>query len=88
MLKRDITDRLQILVVNRFREEQPKRELTKTEIENIWHIIYGKLNRGEIETKVEEYCKSVELSEIEKKSQMSVGAAMVRKMIEAYEKSL
>ena len=52
------------------------------------HDIYGKLNRGEIETKVEEYCKSVELSEIEKQSQMSVGAAMVRKMIESYEKSL
>lgn len=29
MLKRDIADRLQILVVNRFKEEQPERELTK-----------------------------------------------------------
>lgn len=62
MLKRDIADKLQILVVNRFREEQPERELTKAEIENIWYTIYGKLNRGETEKEVEEYCKTVELS--------------------------
>ena len=62
MLRRDIADRLQILVVNRFREEQPEIKLTKTEIENIWFTIYGKLNRGETEKEVEEYCKTVELS--------------------------
>lgn len=62
MLKRDIADRLQILVVNRFREEQPERELTKADIENIWYNIYGKLCHGETEKEVEEYCKTVELS--------------------------
>lgn len=65
MLRIDIADRLQILVVNRFREEQPKRELNKTEIENIWYIIYGKLSRGESEKEVEEYCKTVELNKKE-----------------------
>ena len=64
-MRRDIADRLQILVVNRFKNEQPERELTKTEIENIWFTIYGKLCRGEKETDVEEYCKTVELSKKE-----------------------
>lgn len=62
MLKRDIADRLQILVVNRFRAEQPERELTKNDIENIWFTIYGKLCRGEDEKEIEEYCKTVLLS--------------------------
>ena len=62
MLKRDIADRLQILVVNRFREEQPERKLTICEIENIWLTIYGKLCHGETEKEVEEYCKTVKLS--------------------------
>ena len=62
MLRRDIADRLQILVVNRFREEQPERELTKAEIENIWFTIYGKLCHGETEKEVEEYCKTVQLN--------------------------
>lgn len=62
MLRRDIADRLQSLVVNRFREEQPERELMKDEIENIWFTIYGKLCHGETEKEVEEYCKTVELS--------------------------
>ena len=61
-MRRDIADRLQILVVNRFRDEQPERELTKDEIENIWFAIYGKLCRGETEQEVEEYCKTVQLS--------------------------
>ncbi len=63
MLRRDIADKLQILVVNRFREEQPDRELTKAEIENIWFTIYGKLCRGETEKEVEEYCKTVQLNQ-------------------------
>ena len=54
MLRRDIADRLQSLVVNRFREEQPERELTISELENIWYIIYGKLCHGETEKEVEE----------------------------------
>lgn len=62
MLRRDVADRLQILVVNRFREEQPERELSKSEVENIWYTIYGKLCRGETEQEVEEYCKTVELN--------------------------
>lgn len=63
MLKRDIADRLQILVVNRFKEEQPERELSKSEIENIWYTIYGKLNRSETEVEVTEWCKTVKLGE-------------------------
>lgn len=61
-MRRDIADRLQSLVCKRFREEQPDRELTKTEIENIWWTIYGKLNRGETEEAVEEYCQTVQLN--------------------------
>ena len=52
MLRRDVADRLQILVVNRFREEQPERELSKSEVENIWYTIYGKLCKGETEKEV------------------------------------
>lgn len=66
MLKRDIADRLQILVVNRFREEQPERELTKEEIKNIWDNIYTRLNwQGQTEKDVEEFCKTVELQKME-----------------------
>lgn len=61
-MRRNIADELQIMVVNRFREEQPDRELSKTEIENIWFVIYGKLCRGESKEQVKEYCKTVELS--------------------------
>ena len=59
MLRRDKADRLYILVLRRFRQEQPERELTKSEMENIWYTIYGKLCRGESEQKVEEYCKTI-----------------------------
>ena len=64
-MRRNIADRLQILIVNRFKEEQPHRELLKTEIENIWYTIYGKLCRGETEKEVEEWCKTVQLSKKE-----------------------
>lgn len=63
MLRRDIADRLYSLVINRFKEEQPKRELTKNEMDGIWYEIYGKLCRGESETEVEEWCKTVPLAE-------------------------
>jgi len=63
MLRRDIADRLYSLVINRFKEEQPKRELTKNEMDGIWYEIYGKLCRGESETEVEEWCKTVSLAE-------------------------
>lgn len=63
MLRRDIADRLYSLVIKRFREEQPKRELTKNEQDSIWYEIYGKLCRGESESEVEEYCKTVPLAE-------------------------
>lgn len=62
MLKRDIADRLYSLVYKRFREEQPNRKLTKSEMDNIWYEIYGKLCRGESENEVEEWCKTVPLS--------------------------
>lgn len=62
MLRRDKADRLHILVLRRF---QPERELTKSEMENIWYTIYGKLCRGETEQEVEDYCKTVKLSEVE-----------------------
>ena len=63
MLRRDIADRLYSLVYKRFREEQPERELTKSEMDMIWYAIYGKLCRGESETEVEEFCKTVKLNE-------------------------
>ena len=63
MLRRDIADRLYSLVINRFKEEQPKRELTKNEMDSIWYEIYGKLCRGESETEIEEWCKTVPLAE-------------------------
>ena len=67
MLKRDIADRLQILIVNRFREEQPERELTKEEIKNIWDNIYARLNwQAQTEKDVEEFCKTVELQKMER----------------------
>lgn len=62
MLKSDIADRLQMLICSRFKMEQPERELTKAEIDNIWYAIYGKLYRGETEQEVEEWCKTVQLS--------------------------
>ena len=65
MLRRDKADRLYLLVLRRFREEQPERELTKSEMENMWYTIYGKLCRGETEQEVEKYCKTVKLSEAE-----------------------
>jgi len=73
MLRRDIADRLQSLVVNRFREEQPERELNIAELENIWYIIYGKLCHGEKEKEVEEYCKTVELNKKETHKPIRVG---------------
>lgn len=63
MLRRNITDKLYSLVIKRFREEQPKRELTKSEKDGIWYEIYGKLCRGESEIEVEEWCKTVPLAE-------------------------
>lgn len=62
MLRRDKADRLHLLVLRRFRQEQPERELTKSEMENMWYTIYGKLCRGETEQEVEKYCKTVKLS--------------------------
>ena len=73
MLRRNIADRLQILVVNRIREEQPARELTRAEIENIWYTIYGKLCRGESEKEVEEYCKTVPLENKAARKKISRG---------------
>ena len=64
MLRRDKAYRLYILVFRRFRQEQPERELTKSEMENIYYTIYGKLCRGETEQEVEDYCKTVKLSEV------------------------
>lgn len=61
MPKRDIADRLCGLVYKRFKEEQPERELTKDEMDGIWHTIYGKLCRGETESDVAEWCKVIEL---------------------------
>ena len=65
MLRREKADRLYIIVLRRFQQEQPERELTKSEMENIWYTIYGKLCKGETEQEVENYCKTVKLSEVE-----------------------
>lgn len=62
MLRRNMADRLYALVHKRFREEQPERELTKSEMDRIWYEIYGKLCRGESEAEVEEWCKTVPLA--------------------------
>lgn len=59
MLRRDIADRLQVLLCNRIRKEQPDRELTKEDIEKMWQVIYGKLNKGEPEEAVETWCLTV-----------------------------
>ena len=64
MLRREKADRLHILVLRRFQQEQPERELTKSEMKNIWYTIYGKLCRGETEQEVENYCKTVKLNTI------------------------
>ena len=53
MLRRDIADRLYSLAYKRIKEEQPERELTRSEIDCIWYTIYGKLSRGESEEDVE-----------------------------------
>lgn len=57
----ETADRFLTLVINRFKTEQPGRELTREEKDNIWFSIHGKLSRGEPETEVEEFCKSVKL---------------------------
>ena len=38
--------------------------IRKSEMENMWYTIYGKLCRGETEQEVEKYCKTVKLSEV------------------------
>ena len=63
MLRTDMADKLYGLVINRFTEEQPNRELTNNEKDGIWYEIYGKLCRGESETEVEEWCRTVPLAE-------------------------
>ena len=65
MLRQDNADKLFDLVISRFRQEQPERELTKFEMDGMWYAIYGKLCRGETEQEVEKYCKTVKLSEVE-----------------------
>ena len=65
MLRRDKAYRLYILVLRRFQQEQPERELTKSEMENIYYTIYRKLCRGETEQEVEDYYKTVKLSEVQ-----------------------
>ena len=63
MLRRDIADRLYSIVIKRIHKEQPERKLTNNEMSSIWYTIYGKLDRGESETEVEEWCKTVVLAE-------------------------
>ena len=60
-MRRNVADRLQAVLCNRFRAEKPERELTMAEIENIWFTIYGRLCRGQTEKDVEEWCMTVEL---------------------------
>lgn len=61
-MKRDVADNLYKLVYKRFREEQPERELTHDELNNIWYTIYGKLCEGETEEEVKKWCETVPLS--------------------------
>lgn len=62
MLKRDVADRLYSIVIKRINKEQPERKLTNDEMSSIWYAISGKLDRGESEAEVEEWCKTVPLS--------------------------
>lgn len=67
MLKRNIADRLYSIIIKRFSKEQPERVLTNNEMSAIWYDLYGRLNRGETEQELENYCKTVELSKPETK---------------------
>ncbi len=58
----DIVNRLQKIIYDRFKTEQPERTLTDAEMENIWYVLLGKLCRGETENDIEEYCKTVKLN--------------------------
>ena len=73
MLKRDIADKLCSVVYNRFRKEQPERQLTNNEMESIWYEIYVKLCRGKTEMEVKEWCNTVPLSK-EKEIYPPIGA--------------
>lgn len=55
-------NRLQDIILDRFLKEQPNRVLSNAEMDNIYFVILGKLFRGETESDVEEYCKTVKLS--------------------------
>ena len=68
MLKRNIADRLYSIIIKRFSKEQPERQLTNNEMSVIWYDLYGRLNRGESEQELENYCNTVELSKPETKN--------------------
>ena len=58
----DSTDILCNIVVRRFKEEQPERKLTKSELDGIWYAIHGRLCRGESEETVKAWCETVPLN--------------------------
>ena len=60
--KMDIADRLYSIVIERFKKEKPDRNLTKNDTDGIWYDIYGRLCKGESESKVEEWCKTTPLN--------------------------
>ena len=60
--ERNIADRLYSIIIKRFSNEQPERQLTNNEMSAIWYDLYGRLNRGENEQELENYCNTVELS--------------------------
>ena len=53
-----IADKLLSIVVNRFKREFPKRELTRPELEKLWAIIYDKLRQGQSEEAVKKWCET------------------------------
>jgi hypothetical protein len=61
-MKRDITDELYSIVIRRYKDEFPDRELDNQFMDRIWYSIYGKLN-SEGETAAREYVMNAKLWE-------------------------
>lgn len=59
---------LVVLVLNRFEEEQPERELSKTDKDAIFYQIYGRLFRGETKEEIKSWCLTVPLQKKKIKS--------------------
>ena len=61
MSRRDIADELYSIVIKRYLDEKPDKELTSSEKDSIWYGIYGKLCRGESKESVKKWCETAPL---------------------------